>query len=140
MSTVTVTLSIVVYKGDPVDAMEYRHTALFAEFSDGTNTLLHITGESGFFAFDGRPNQVPVESQNFVKQIYVATIPGVTRDGFISTIRTIPIDNQNRSWNCPHWVGDALNHIAAAGMITQEVASKVVLDMVDIVFEAKDEA
>ncbi|KUJ13541.1 uncharacterized protein LY89DRAFT_687600 [Mollisia scopiformis] len=46
------TLSIVVYRGDPIDSHLNRHTAFYIEYSDGSNVLSYITGASGFFEFD----------------------------------------------------------------------------------------
>lgn len=134
------TLSIIVYRGDPIDSYLNRHTAFYIEYSDGSNVLSHITGASGFFAFDERWNEArpPQQSAQFERGIPVATIQSSNPQDL--TIRNIlyntPINNNERSWNCQHWIGDGLRRLQEADIIPENIANNAADQMVDVLMEA----
>ncbi|KAL9131432.1 MAG: hypothetical protein Q9217_000646 [Psora testacea] len=113
-------LSIIVYKGSPIDASKYRHTALFLEFPETTTTLLHVTGASGFFQAEAKAGEDPSKSKKFVKKILVGQIQGQAKTAIESTIQLTPVNNLDRSWNCQTWVGDALKKLSDRRWITKK--------------------
>lgn len=132
-------LSIIVYRGDPVDLPRTRHTALFVIFADNSTVLIHATGAAGFFSVEQRPQAQPRKSQNFEQDIPVATIGGKTRAEVQSTIAATPTNNSTHDWDCQKWVGDALTRLSNLGWITGEAESDGISKMVDVLWEAKDE-
>lgn len=133
-------LSIIVYKGSPVDASEYRHTALLIEFSDSTSLLIHITGASGFFQGEVKENQDPSKSQKFVRKIPVAKIEGQSKDAIRTRIRATPIKNSDRSWNCQNWIGDALKTLSDQQWISKTARQTAINTMAEAVVDAPDES
>lgn len=131
-------LSIVVYKGEPIDASEYRHTALFLEFSDETSTLIDVIGASGFFGVDVREDQDPAVSAELITKITVGKINGQAKDSIQSAIKDTPIKNSDRSWNCQHWVGDALTRLSDRQWITTNERAQAVNAMAGIVVDAPE--
>lgn len=132
-------LSIIVYKGDPVDLRKTRHTALFVTFADNTTVLIHAIGAGGDFTMAQRLNEQPTDSQRFVKSIPVAVITGKSKSQIRSTIAATPVNNSSRDWDCQKWVGDALTRLSNLGWITKQQKSDAISRMVDAVFEAEDE-
>jgi hypothetical protein len=135
-----VSLSIIVYKGSPIDAPEYRHTALFLEFPDTTTLLVHVTGASGFFQPEVKPGENPTKSKGFIKKIHVGSIQGQTKAVIESTIKVTPVNNSDRSWNCQHWVGDALKRLSDRQWITSDARSKAIDAMAEVISDAPDES
>lgn len=133
-------LSIIIYKGSPIDASEFRHTALFLEFSDAITLLIHVTGSSGFFQAEVRPGEEPTRSKKFIKKITVGTIMGQTKAAIESAIKFTPIDNSDPSWNCQNWVGDALKKLSDRQWITNGAFSEAIDAMGEVVVDAPDEA
>ena len=133
------TLNIIVYRGDPVDAQSTRHTSFFIEFSDGSSVLSHAVGGHGFFEHEERWNTNPSESRHHERTIPVARIQ--TRESKDLTLRNIlfnvPVNNQERAWNCQSWIGDGLK--ALENIIPAEVAITATNQMVDVLLEAPDE-
>ena len=137
-SAMATSLSIIVYKGSPIDASKYRHTALFLEFPDTTNLLIHVTGASGFFQAEVKSGENPTKSKKFVKKISVGKIQGQTKVAIESAIKVTPINNSDRSWNCHHWIGDALKKLSDRRWITSDSRSKAIDDMAEEVTNAPD--
>jgi len=131
-------LSIIVYKGSPVDASEYRHTALFLELPDTTTLLLHLTGASGFFQTDVKPGETPSKSKRFIEKIPVGKIQGQTKAAIESIIKVTPIKNSDRSWNCQNWIGDALKKLSDRQWITSDARSKAIDAMAKVIVDAPD--
>ncbi|RMZ84897.1 hypothetical protein DV738_g391, partial [Chaetothyriales sp. CBS 135597] len=132
-------LSIIVYRGDPVDLQKTRHTALFVTFADGVTALIHAVGVAGDFGVDQRLNEDPTNSQRFVKEIPIAEITGKSNFEIQSTITATPVDNSTHDWDCQKWVGDALTRLNNLGWITKQQRSDGISKMVDVTFEAEDE-
>ncbi len=133
-------LSIIVYKGSPIDASEFRHTSLFLEFPDTTTLLIHVTGASGFFQAEVTPGEEPTKSKKFIKKIPVGTIMGQAKTAIESTIKVTPINNSDRSWNCQNWVGDALKKLSDRQWITSDARSEAIDAMAEIIVDAPDES
>jgi|SRR5271155_6051877 len=132
-------LSIIVYRGDPVDLQKTRHTALFVTFADNSTVLIHVAGAAGFFSIEQMPQAQPRNSNNFEKDIPVATIKGKTKAQVQSTIAATPANNSTHDWDCQKWVGDALTRLSNLGWITSQAKSDGISKMVDVLLEAKDE-
>jgi len=133
-------LSIIAYRGSPVDAPEFRHTALFIEFPNNETLLLHITGASGFFATESKSGEEPTRSNKFIKKISVGVIQGQERANIESTIKATPIKNLDRSWNCQNWIGDALKRLSDQRWITPEARSAAIDAMAEVIIDAPDES
>lgn len=134
-----VALSIVIYKGSPIDSAMYRHTVLFLEFPDTTTMLFHITGASGLFQSEARPGGNPLKSKKFADKIPVGKIHGQEKDVIESTIQSIGVNNSDLSWNCQNWVGDALKTLSYKGWITNEARSNAIDSMAEIIVDAPDD-
>lgn len=132
-------LSIIIYKGSPIDASKYRHTALLLEFPDKTTRLLHVTGASGFFQTEVKSGEDPSKSKKFVKKILVGKIQGQEKAAIQSTITSTPVKNSDRSWNCQNWIGDALKKLSDLRWITINARSEAIDAMADVVIDAPDE-
>ncbi len=132
-------LSVIIYKGSPIDASKYRHTALFLEFPDKTTRLLHVTGASGFFQTEVKPGEDPSKSKKFVKKILVGKIQGQEKAVIQSTITSTPVKNSDRSWNCQNWIGDALKKLSDRRWITSDARSDTIDAMADVIIDAPDD-
>jgi hypothetical protein len=134
------TVYIVIYRGDPVDLMETRHTAFYIEFSDGTKTLMHATGGHGFFRVEEERNpRDPKYSTRFACLVYVGIVRSIDKSDFCSCIQTTPVDNTTRGWNCQNWIGDALKRMVLKSWISSTDESNAVSTMVDVVMLAGNE-
>lgn len=131
------TLSIVVFKGDPIDIQSNRHTALFVEMKDGSSLLVHIVGAVGMFAKEVQENVEPTKSQKFLRKIHVAKLLGKTRGQIRSQLSSTPIQS-GRDWNCQNWVGDTLREISDKAWIKGHDRSSAIQKMVDLVMEAPE--
>ena len=132
------TLSILVFKGDPIDAIEFRHTALFLEVPGFPTSLLHVTGGRGFFDFERQLGRAPEDSKLFIRKILVGTVVRQERATIEAIIMATSVRNADRSWNCQNWVGDALKKLSDYQVITREARTKAIDDMTEVVVEAPD--
>ncbi|KAI0534577.1 hypothetical protein GGR58DRAFT_482327 [Xylaria digitata] len=137
-------LDVIVFRGDPIDAPQYRHTELLIQHLsvDGTvlwRRYLHVAGAAGFFEREELEYD-PGSSELFVGLVPVATIPVSTssdrrlRDAIWST----PVNNGDRSWNCQNYVGDALYSCTEAGLVSTEETENAIDGMTDLILEAPD--
>ncbi|GAP83274.1 hypothetical protein SAMD00023353_0402960 [Rosellinia necatrix] len=140
-------LIILVFRGDPIDAPQYRHTSLFIEDlnQDGVATqhcVLEVVGSSGFFQRGEDAVRDPKEAATFVDSVVVATIPVASpsdtrlRDAIWFTT----VNNAEYSWNCQNWVGDALNSCISAGLVLAKEVDWAIDTMVDLILQAPYEA
>lgn len=129
-------LSILVYVGDPVDLPEYRHAALFLEFSNGSTCVLHIKGAPGILEFHMKENYNPEQSQYLGKKIPVAEIPeSIDELSIRGVISRTPV-KLDRDWNCQNWVEDALIRMADNGYIDISQQQSAFYSMFDTCLEA----
>ena len=133
-------LSIIVYEGSPVDAPEYRHTALFLDISGQSTTLLDIKGAIGFFRVETRSAVDPIDTMKFIKKIPVGVIQGQTKLAIEEEIKSTPLLNTERGWNCQSWVGDALTKLSDRHWITDDERLTAIDVMAGVIVEAPDEA
>lgn len=137
----TTSISIAVFKGEPLDYMEFRHTSLYFKFSDGTETLAHVKGSHGFFNYEAESTD-PTKINGLDTQFYVATVPAdVNKQQILDACRTTPVRNdpQHKDWNCQNWVGEALQKLVEINCITSQKRKEALDRMTDIILEAKDE-
>ncbi|KAJ5467665.1 hypothetical protein N7475_005417 [Penicillium sp. IBT 31633x] len=133
-------ISLLVYKGVPVDFSKYRHTALHALYPDGEHDWLHVVGGHPFFKFQ-KDSQDPI-SDPPIAWIPVSTAPdSVTKAMILSACTSTSVRNTNldRDWNCQNWVGDALTELVKAGCLTTEERKVAIGKMVEIIVEAEQE-
>lgn len=131
-------ISLLVYKGVPVDFSKYRHTALHALYSDGQYDWLHAVGAHPFFKFQ-KDTENPI-SEPPIAWIPVCTVPdSVTREKIICACACTPVRNGNsdRDWNCQNWVGEALTELVKIGCLTKEERGVAIGKMVEIILEAE---
>ncbi|KAI1196885.1 hypothetical protein F5X97DRAFT_303784 [Nemania serpens] len=140
-------LVILVFRADPIDAPQYRHTALLIEQPDqdgsGTqNRVVEVIGTAGIFERSEEVICDPRQNTSFVGSVPVATIPVISpsdtrlRDVIWSTA----IDNEDNSWNSQNWVGDALNLCVGYKLISSDESDRAIDGMVDLVLQAQDVA
>ncbi|KAL3425311.1 hypothetical protein PVAG01_02102 [Phlyctema vagabunda] len=134
------TLSIIVYRASPVDSYLLRHVALYLEYSSGKKVYQNVTGAHGFFAYDEDWNMSPRDSANYERAIQVMRIQTATEDDLTirNRIRSIAINNRDRSWNCQSWVGDCLAGLEQDGILLPGSAKAAIDKMVDVLLEARD--
>lgn len=134
-------ISIIVYKGSPLDYSQYRHTSLWLRFADRTPPLLaHIVGPWGEFVFESRESFEPWESQRYAKIVDVGTLTAAaTSAQMVRALQNVPINNRDREFDCQKWVKDALKRFKNAGHLSIESYEKGVDGMVDAIAEAEDE-
>ncbi|KAJ5924708.1 hypothetical protein N7466_008895 [Penicillium verhagenii] len=136
------TISIVIFRGDPLDWAMYRHTAIHVQYADSENTILHVTGAHPFFEYTPMDNHPQDLTLHLVASVPVATPPdSITKSMIQNACKRTPIwnDPQHPDWNCQNWVGDALARLVAIGCVTNEERSAAVAQMVDVCLEAEDE-
>ncbi|KAI0198792.1 hypothetical protein F4808DRAFT_472445 [Astrocystis sublimbata] len=138
-------LDVIVFFGDPVDGINYRHTGLLVQSLswDGSilqRTFLHVTGAHGFFEREERERD-PRNSTLFAGVVPVATVPvsGLSYNRLRNEIWATAVNNAESGWNCQTWVGDALDRCVKAGFFDQDRADDAIDGMTDIIMRAKDD-
>ncbi|KAJ5130467.1 uncharacterized protein N7515_006506 [Penicillium bovifimosum] len=134
----TTQISILVYKGVPVDFTKYRHTALHAQYPTGESDWLHVVGAHPFFKFQ-KDSQNP-SSEPPIASIPVSTAPeSVSKFVIHMACASTPVRNRNRDrdWNCQNWVGEALAELVKVGCLTEEERRLAIGEMVEIILEAE---
>ncbi|KAJ5773961.1 hypothetical protein N7457_008857 [Penicillium paradoxum] len=133
-------ISLLVYKGVPVDFSEYRHTALHALYSEDEYDWLHVVGAHPFFEFQ-KDSKDPI-SEPPIAWIPVSTAPdSVTKAMIVGACARTPVRNSNRDrdWNCQNWVGEALTELVNAGCLSHEELKVAIGKMVEVILEAEQE-
>lgn len=139
-------LSIAIFKGDPVDAYVYRHVGLYIRtFRNDAlikHNFIHVTGVAGSFLREESLGRNPLQSASRCGHVIVANIhPTSETDSRLrDTIYATPPVNTDRSWNCQHWVGDALQRCVNARLITSKQLEVATENMIDILLDAPDTA
>ena len=133
-------ISIIIYKGSPLDYPQYRHTAIWLRFEDGSPSLLvHVVGPSGGFEFESKRSSDPSESQRFAKRIDIGYLTiDMTPAQIVQVLQRVPINNRDREFNCQTWVEDALSRFKHARGLSTELYDRGVNGMVDAIDEAED--
>ncbi|KAL4966390.1 uncharacterized protein BDV14DRAFT_198848 [Aspergillus stella-maris] len=135
-------LFILIYKGDPLDYTEYRHTALYFHFASGQRSILHVVGCPGLFRFAHNVDVDPASVGILAKVVPVTEIAtDIGKDSIVETVTRTPIRNGrlDLDWNCQNWVGDSLRRLVERGWIEDEVREKAIDRMADVCLEAGDD-
>ncbi|KAF3904536.1 hypothetical protein ABW21_db0201221 [Orbilia brochopaga] len=129
---------IAVFKGDPIDLTEYRHTAIVLEI-DGRETQLDVKGGHGFFEYEEQTRSESVRLSSSLAPsglIHVANISSSYADAFRSIVANTNINNDERAWNCQNFVGEALQRVQRDNLITEEQYLGAIDQMATIILEA----
>ena len=136
------TITIAVFRGDPLDWAMYRHTAIHIQYADGEENLLHVSGAHPFFQYTPE-NANPARIQLKLEALIHVSNPSdaITKSMIQSACAQTPVRNdpRNQDWNCHNWVGEALTGLVAIGCVTEEERSAAITRMVDACLEAEDE-
>ncbi|KAI9374200.1 Pyruvate/Phosphoenolpyruvate kinase-like domain-containing protein [Aspergillus egyptiacus] len=135
-------LFILIYKGEPLDYSEYRHTALYFHFASSSRSIMHVIGCPGLFRFAHNIDVDPSAMGDLAKVIPVTEIPtSIGEDSICETVARTPIRNGrlDLDWNCQNWVGDALARLVERGWISKDVRGDAIDKMADACLEAKDD-
>lgn len=137
----TQTPSIIVYRGNPIDALSTRHPAFFIEYSGGRNVLTHIPGAPGFFEHEEICKTAPPSGdEHFERSIPVAIFRTNNTESTILTVQNtiyeIPINNDGRGRNCQSWIGGGLEAFRNAGLISLDVAIVAADQLAEVLIEA----
>jgi len=133
-------INIIFSKGSPLDYPQYRHTALWIQYANGSALILaHIVGPNGDYVFETRESAVPWETQGFARKIDVGLLAATaTPAQIVQALRRVPINNRDREFNCQTWVEDVLRTWKNADILSVELYEKDVDGMVDVIAEAED--
>ena len=140
-------VSIIVYEGDPVDLMVYRHTLLWFTFIEEDDQhqqrfICHIKGTNPTYEREMRDeSNVPLmSSQSPTANIPVSRFKKPARREDITTlIESVPIHQLDREFNCQTWVDFALKSLRDEGYISGVDYDTAIDRMVDVISEARDE-
>lgn len=118
----TIHVNIVVHRGHPVDAPQYRHTVLWLEFADQSPSLMvHIVGNPGKFKFQSRPSLKIEEGFLFWKKVEVGYLrDAATPAQIVAFLLRVPIDNIDLNFDCQKWVQLALKMLLDAGQLEKD--------------------
>ncbi|KAJ6138419.1 hypothetical protein N7471_004905 [Penicillium samsonianum] len=120
-------ISLLVYKGVPVDFSKYRHTALHALYFEGQYDWLHAVGAHPFFKFQK-------DTENPMSEPPIAWIPKIILACACTSVRN---SNSDRDWNCQNWVGEALTELVKIGCLTKEERGAAIGKMVETILDAE---
>ncbi|KAI1300561.1 hypothetical protein F5Y03DRAFT_397038 [Xylaria venustula] len=98
--------------------------------------FVHVTGGPGQFRRQERHSYDGTESNTFINAVHVVTIrtrPSDTR--LRDTIWDTEIRDNDLDWYCQHFVSDALDNCAEAGLITEDQAEQAVDRMLTAIVE-----
>ena len=134
-------VSIIIYRGEPLDYSKYRHTSIWLQFHDGSPALLvHIVGPAGEFELQTRNVANPGESAKFVKKVEVGNMTAfMTSNQAVELLKGVPIDPTDRESKCQTWVEGALKVLKNAGYLSGDMYDAGLSGMVDAIAEAEDE-
>ncbi|OOF94490.1 hypothetical protein ASPCADRAFT_406391 [Aspergillus carbonarius ITEM 5010] len=137
-------LFILIYRGDPLDYSEYRHTALYVQFAAQGRSILHIIGTQGLFRYVEYVGTDPMELGDLVRVVPVTDLSGsveAEEEEIRETVARTPVRNgyMDLEWNCQHWVGDALGRLVERGWVTEVERAEAIDKMTDACLEARDD-
>lgn len=133
-------MSIIVYKGDPLDYSQFRHTALWLRFADRSPSLVvHVVGPPGELTFESRQSSQPWETQRYAKTVEVGYLRvAATSAQTVAALQRVPMNNRDRDFNCQTWVEHALKMLKDVGYLSEESYDQGVEGMVNAIAEAED--
>lgn len=152
------TVYVVVFRGDPLDLQQYRHTALlFVPTRDGDEAVAetqiaeesceadtyycNAVGFQGEFEFQEDINRDPRPEENFIAQLRVGvTKRTISHYWLPSYMRSVPVLNDDYEFNSQSWVQMALERLATDDYLTRDEYDQGVNDMIAETMKAEDEA
>ncbi|KAI6908458.1 hypothetical protein KC318_g4373 [Hortaea werneckii] len=137
----TAHISVVVYRGSPLDYPQYRHTSLWIRFADGNSPFLaHIVGPLQAFEFETKEMHDPTTTRSFAKLISVGWLRVSWTPSQITTfLQNVRIDRFDREFNCQTWIERALKSLKDLRVLTPAEYDLGINGMVDAIAEAEDE-
>ena len=141
MSSSPASISILVFKGEPLDYQRYRHTSLHISFTDDQDPFVaHAVGPPGEYEFQIREPYDSTESQGIVRTVRVGDLlVSVGRVQMIDVLRAVPVRNWDVEFNCQIWVEATLRRLRDLRLLSSEGYTEGVDGMVDAIAEAEDE-
>ncbi|GKZ29356.1 hypothetical protein AbraIFM66950_004488 [Aspergillus brasiliensis] len=137
----TITLSLLVFHGSPIDFIKYRHAVLLVTYPDNQPSMFHITGNPGNFKFVEVTGANPTQSAKLERNILVSKVsdPSISKESIRDACARVKVRNDVLGWNCQNWVGEALSELVALGCCSEKERGDAVDGMVDACAEARDE-
>ncbi|KAH7062291.1 hypothetical protein B0J12DRAFT_233313 [Macrophomina phaseolina] len=143
-------VSILIFKGEPLDYQRHRHTALsfrplFPEDSDGpagTTLVVHVTGPPGELGFQVWDNYDPSHDAGgtLVKDVLVGTLrKETTKSEVVQLLAGVPIENSDREFNCQSWVEKGMRLLREMEWLSEEEVEQGLDGMIDCILEAEEE-
>jgi len=134
-------ISILVFKGEPLDYQRYRHTSLHMSFTDDqARFVAHAVGPPGEYEFQIREPYDATESQGIVRTVTVGnSLASVDRGQMIEVLRAVPVRNWDVEFNCQIWVEAALRRLRVMRLLSSEAYAEGVDGMFDAIADAEDE-
>ncbi|KAK8227647.1 hypothetical protein HDK90DRAFT_514147 [Phyllosticta capitalensis] len=142
MATATsIDVRVAVFRGEPIDQAQWRHTALSFSFGDQSPPIvIHAVGSPHAFTLEVKQNCRPESEVKFAQAIQVGQLRGpMTNAELVFFMSQTPINNLDREFNCQVWVEQALARLKAANHLTGEQYERGVDGMTTVLMEATDE-
>ncbi|KAJ0417584.1 hypothetical protein BJY00DRAFT_315697 [Aspergillus carlsbadensis] len=125
-------ISIVVFRGDLLDVIEFRDAAIHVFYSDGHQTLMHLIGTPGFFEFAREEGHDPRRCRNLAGIVHVSVLKdSISKAAIEAACARTPVQNDFENWNSYNWVCRALTGL--------HERSTAIDKMKNILREAEDE-
>ena len=142
MSTTSACISIIVFKGEPLDYQQYRHTSLHVSLPDEQDPFVaHTVGLPGEYEFQIREPYDSTKSQGIVRTVRVGdSLAAIKRAHMVEILRAVPVRNWDAEFNCQIWVEAALRRLRDLRVLSGEAYADGVDGMVDAIAEAEEEA
>lgn len=158
-------LFIVVFSGDPIDLMEYRHTLLYLAGYDATTeessspplykpdvgskellqpenssaygTVYQVSGAHGFFTYEKTSTSEEEFSltPGLLRQISVSSLTLHQAGELDHVCEVTPVNNRERGWNCQSWIGDVLQRAVEGGVLRKHDVDGAVEALADCLLE-----
>lgn len=134
-------ISVLVFKGEPLDYQRYRHTSLHISFADDQDAFVaHAVGPPGEYEFQIREPYDSTESQDIVRSVKLGdSLASVGRTPLIEILRAVPVRNYDAEFNCQIWMEAALRRLRDMHLLSSEAYTEGVDGMVDAIAEAEEE-
>ncbi|KAL0257889.1 hypothetical protein SLS55_007057 [Diplodia seriata] len=153
----SLSVSILVFKGDPLDYQRNRHTALAfrplfqaggqqlppsASSSGSSALVVHVVGppgELGLQVYDGYDaSRDP--GRTLVRAVLVGTLrKEITKTELVQLLAQVPIDNADREFNCQSWVEKGLRLLRRQEWVSEHEFEQGLDAMVECILEADEE-
>ncbi|KAB2568822.1 hypothetical protein BFW01_g122 [Lasiodiplodia theobromae] len=146
----SLSVSILVFKGDPLDYQRHRHTALSFRplfHQDGppaadSALVIHITGPPGELGFQvhDRYDATRDPGRELVRAVLVGTLrKEITKAELVQLLASVPIENSDREFNCQSWVEKGLRLLRRMEWVSEHEFEQGLDAMVECILEAEEE-